>query len=413
MRSQRLPLAALTSLFFLWGFITCLNDILVPHLKAAFSLSYREAALIQFSFFAAYFVMSLPAGALVRRLGYQRGIVVGLLVAAVGCALFYPAAATRLYPLFLGALFVLASGITVLQVAANPYVAILGPPQSASIRLNLTQAFNSLGTFLAPYFGSLVILAVAARGADQLAAMAPGDVAAYMAAEASSVQVPYLGLAAVLVAIAIAFRVLRLPAVNEERDQASPRAADDSAWRHRHLVLGAVAIFLYVGAEVSIGSFLVNFMKLPEIAGFPEQVGGRYLPLYWGGAMVGRFLGSLLLTRVRPGHLLAAAAVVAAALSLGGMLLTGHPAMYALLSVGLLNSIMFPTIFTLAVAGLGRVTEQGSGILCMAIVGGAILPYATGAIADSAGIQRAFFIPAICYAYIAWYGVRGSRPTTA
>ena len=400
----------------MWGFLTCLNDILIPHLKAAFSLTYAEAALIQFCFFTAYFLVSLPAGTLVKKLGFQRGIVVGLIGAGIGCALFYPAAATRAYPLFLGALFMLAAGITVLQVSANPYVAILGPPETASARLTLTQALNSFGTFLAPYFGSFFILSVAAQGATDLAKLSPADAATYRAAEAASVQVPYLGLAAVLVAIAVVMARLKLPTVvpAEVPKSASSAGADKlGAWGYRHLVLGAVAIFVYVGGEVAIGSFLVNFFAQPDIASMPEKQAGLYLSYYWGGAMVGRFVGSYLLARIRPGLLLAFNAGVVTCLVLLTMLLTGHAAMWSILAVGLFNSIMFPTIFSLAVDGLGTHTEQGSGILCMAIVGGALIPLLQGALADAIGLQRAFIIPALCYLYIVYYGLKGSRHAAA
>lgn len=410
-RDYRLPLAVLTSLFFMWGFLTCLNDILIPHLKAAFSLNYLQVSLVQFCFFAAYFLVSLPSGKIVGRLGYQRSIVIGLLTAGLGCLLFYPAAGTRSYPVFLGALFVLASGITLLQVAANPYVAILGPARSASARLNLTQAFNSLGTTVAPLFGSILILAAAAKGEAELASMSPAELAAYRAAEASSVQVPYLGLAGVLVLIAVVMGILKLPAIKggDIESAAVGDAGRDSAWQYPHLVLGALGIFLYVGAEVSIGSFLVNFMKQPDIAGYPEAEGSRMLMFFWGGAMVGRFVGSAILARFPPGKLLAFNAFAASALALATTLLGGHAAMWAILAVGLFNSIMFPTIFTLGVRGLGRHTEEGSGILCMAIVGGAIVPLAMGWLADRIGLHHAFFLPAICYLYIAHYGLRGSR----
>jgi FHS family L-fucose permease-like MFS transporter len=412
------PLSILTSLFFMWGFLTCLNDILIPHLKASFSLSYVEVQLVQFCFFGAYFIVSLPAGSLVGKLGYQRGIVVGLLIAGVGCLLFYPAAATRLYPLFLGALFTLAVGITILQVSANPYVAILGPPETASARLTMTQAFNSLGTFLAPFFGAALILGMAQKGDAEVAKLSAPDAVAYRAAEASSVQLPYLGLAAVLVVIAIVIGSLKLPTIS------APEALKDgghagehakSAWSYRHLVLGAVAIFVYVGAEVSIGSFLVNFFGQEDIAGLSPQAAGRRVAYYWGGAMVGRFIGSALMVRIRPGVLLAVNAAVASGLVLLTMLLGGEAAMWSILAVGLFNSIMFPTIFSLGIDGLGPHTEQGSGILCMGIVGGALLPVLQGALADSIGIHKAFIVPALCYLYIIYYGLKGSQhaPLTA
>lgn len=409
------PLIALTSLFFMWGFITCLNDILIPHLKTLFSLNYTMVMLIQFTFFTAYFIISLPSGIIVEKIGYKRGIVVGLIVTGIGCLMFIPAAGLRSYPVFLAALFVLASGITLLQVAANPYVAILGKPETASSRLNLTQAFNSLGTTVAPQFGTLLILSVAVKSAAELAEMDPARLAAYKIAEAHSVQGPYLLLASILFIIAVIFSLLKLPAIqahscrSEEGDGKSMDEIYKSAWHYRHLVLGAIAIFVYVGGEVAIGSFLVNYMK--EINGLTEQVAGKYLSFYWGGAMVGRFIGSAVLQKIKPGKVLAFNAAVAALLVITTMLTRGSISMWTILSVGLFNSIMFPTIFTLAVADLGKHTSQGSGILCMAIVGGAIIPMIQGAVADSiGGIHYAFFIPLICYLYILFYGLKGYVP---
>ncbi len=408
-QSYMAPLSILTSLFFMWGFLTCLNDILIPHLKAAFALSYAQASLIQVCFFAAYLFVSLPAGAFVKRIGYQRGIVVGLLVAAVGCLLLYPAAAIRSYGLFLGALFTLAAGITVLQVSANPYVTILGRPETASARLTFTQAFNSFGTILAPLFGSYFILSGTGRSAADLAAGSAAD----RAAEVSSVQVPYVCLAATLAVMAVAMALFKLPKVDAPDD--GETGGGQSAWSHRHLLLGAVAIFVYVGGEVSIGSYLVNFMGLPEIAGMTAAQASQYLPLYWGGAMVGRFLGSALLARIRPGILLAINAGVVSSLVVLSMILGGPAAMWTLLVVGLFNSIMFPTIFSLALDGLGPATEQGSGILCMAIVGGAVVPFIHGNLADHIGLHMAFIAPALCYLYIVYYGLKGCQhaPQTA
>lgn len=414
---HRPALTALTSLFFMWGFLTCLNDILIPHLKAAFSLNYTQSMLVQFVFFAAYFLVSIPAGRLVKAVSYKRGIVLGLVGAGLGCVLFYPAASLRSYPLFLGAFFVLASGITVLQVAANPYVAILGPPQTASARLNLTQAFNSLGTTVAPLLGATLILSHAVKTPEALQSMSDAEVAAYRAAEASAVQLPYLGLAVVLFVIAAVMATLRLPEVNHD-DPASPithgaRAAHDSAWAYRHLVLGAVAIFLYVGAEVSIGSFLVNYLGESDIAGLSEATAGKYLTFYWGGAMVGRFLGAAVLRTIPAGRVLAFNGAIATILVVATVLTDGSVAMWTILGVGLFNSIMFPTIFTLALKGLGKHTSQGSGILCAAIVGGAIVPALQGVLADSVGIQLSFLLPAACYVFIAYYGSRGSEPAVA
>lgn len=392
-------LVVLTSLFFMWGFITSLNDILIPHLKAIFTLSYVQAMLIQFSFFGAYFVMSVPSGYLVEKLGYRRGIIIGLSTAGVACLGFYPAASLQSYPLFLAALFVLASGITLLQVAANPYVAILGPAQTAASRLNLTQAFNSLGTTIGPFLGSMFILAAA------VSAAAPVDTAK----EIQTVQTPYLILAGLLFAIAIVFSQFKLPVIKGM--DATTAVADDhnvpSVWKHSHLVLGAVAIFMYVGAEVAIGSFLVNFMAQPEVAGLQENVAGRYLSLYWGGAMVGRFIGAVVLRRVRPGVVLAFNAACAILLLIIAMSSAGKVAMWSVLGIGLFNSIMFPTIFTLGLARLGRHTGEGSGVLCMAIVGGAIVPVVQGYFADTIGLLPSFVVPAVCYAYIVFYGLKG------
>lgn len=470
-------LVVLTSLFFIWGFITCLNDILIPHLKAVFTLSYTQVMLIQFSFFTAYAVVSLPAGMLVEKIGYKLGIVIGLITAGIGCLLFYPAAGYQSYVMFLVALFILAAGITLLQVAANPYVAVLGKPETASARLNLTQAFNSLGTTIAPYFGSLIILSLAVKTVDELKTLTPDELSAYKLMEAAAVQSPYLWLAAALFVIAAFFAVIKLPKIEAADIGAEGDGGGNfdhvhhSAWGYRHLVLGAVAIFVYVGGEVSIGSFLVNYLGQPFIAGLPEVEAGKYVSLYWGGAMIGRFFGSLTLSDMndkkkknifsglifllavilalvvtkeyqnfsdvsfsnftktltfllfvvlnfiafnigsrKPGKTLAILAVSAAALVIVSMLTFGSVAMWTILAVGLFNSIMFPTIFTLAINGLGKHTGQGSGILCTAIVGGAILPVVQGFFADNIGIHHAFILPVLCYMYIAYYGLKGSVP---
>ncbi|MFA6053064.1 MAG: L-fucose:H+ symporter permease [Methylobacter sp.] len=404
-------LAILTSLFFIWGFITCLNDILIPHLKSVFTLNYTQAMLIQFCFFTAYFVVSVPSGYLVEKIDYKGGIIAGLAIAGIGCLLFYPAAGSHSYPLFLGAFFVLASGITLLQVAANPYVTILGKPETASSRLTMTQAFNSLGTTIAPYFGALFILSAAVKTADEIKLLNADELSAYQAAQAAAVQNPYLLLAAVLFFIAAVFALIKLPKIKAATAQILDVEDDvhDSAWGYKHLVLGAIGIFVYVGGEVSIGSFLINFLGEPSIAGLAEKDAGKYVSFYWGGAMVGRFIGAIAMQKVQPNKALTFNAVTAALLVLMTMLGSGHAAMWTILAVGLFNSIMFPTIFSLAVNGLGKHTGQGSGILCAAIVGGAILPVMQGAFADRIGIQQAFFIPVLCYCYIAYYGWRGYK----
>ncbi len=410
-------LTILTSLFFIWGFITCLNDILIPHLKSVFELTYTQAMLIQFCFFAAYFVVSVPSGYLVEKIDYKAGIIAGLSIAGIGCLLFYPAASQHSYPLFLAALFVLASGITLLQVAANPYVTILGGAETASSRLTMTQAFNSLGTTIAPYFGSLFILSAAVKTAEDIKLLDANQLSSYQTAQAAAVQNPYLFIAALLFFIAIIFALIKLPnikVIDQKPDQSVASSIDNqhySAWGYNHLVLGAIAIFLYVGGEVCIGSFLINFMGEPAIAGLAENEAGKYVSFYWGGAMVGRFIGAAVMQRIHPGKVLVFNALAATCLVLITINSSGSIAMWAILSVGLFNSIMFPTIFSLAISGLGSHTGQGSGILCAAIVGGAILPVIQGLFADQIGIQAAFFIPVLCYLYISYYGWKGCIPS--
>jgi FHS family L-fucose permease-like MFS transporter len=409
-------LTVLTSLFFMWGFLTCLNDILIPHLKAVFTLNYAEAMLIQFSFFAAYFIVSLPSGIIVEKIGYKKGIITGLITAGIGCLAFYPAAGMQSYPLFLIALFILAGGITLLQVAANPYVAILGKSETASSRLNLTQAFNSLGTTIAPYFGSLVILSVAVKSADDIKKMNLTELSAYQLIQATAVQVPYLWLAGALILIAVVFAIVKLPHIEASSIASSGGEGKnlelqyESAWHFRHLILGAVGIFVYVGAEVSIGSFLVNYISHKDVLGISTSEAAKFVSFYWGGAMVGRFIGSAVQRKIKPGPVLAFNAVFAILLVITSMISFGYLAMWSILLVGLFNSIMFPTIFTLAINGLGKHTGQGSGILCMAIVGGAIIPVAQGFIADSIGIHHAFILPVFCYLFIMYYGIKGYAP---
>lgn len=403
------PLTVLTSLFFIWGFITCLNDILIPHLKAVFTLNYFQAMLIQFCFFTAYFVVSVPSGLLVEKINYKGGIIAGLSLAGMGCLLFYPAAGLHSYPLFLTAFFVLAAGITLLQVAANPYVTVLGAAETASSRLTLTQAFNSLGTTLAPYFGALLILSTAVKSADDISGLNAEQLSAYQVTQAAAVQNPYLFLAAVLFGLAAVFALLKLPKINAESTKQQHEAEQGSAWQYPHLVLGALAIFLYVGGEVAIGSFMVSFLGQPEIAGLAEHDAGKYVSFYWGGAMVGRFIGAAVMRRLRPGSVLAFNALAAVLLVSAAVFGSGWLAMWSLLAVGLCNSIMFPTIFSLALAGLGQHTGQGSGILCAAIVGGAIVPLLQGLLADHIGIQPALGLPVLCYLYIAYYGWRCVR----
>jgi MFS transporter, FHS family, L-fucose permease len=405
-------LTILTILFFMWGFITCLNDILIPHLKSVFTLNYTQVMLVQFCFFAAYFIGSVPSGYFVERFNYQNGIITGLSIASIGCLLFYPAATLLSYTLFLAAFFVLASGITLLQVAANPYVTILGQPETASSRLTLTQAFNSLGTTLAPYFGGLFILTTI-KTTDELKSLNIEALIAYQTTQAKLVQVPYLWLAGILLLIAVIFALIKLPDITpseiKHSDRDHPENDYKNAWQYRHLMMGALGIFVYVGAEVAIGSFLVSYLGEPDIAGLSAQVASKYVSFYWGGAMLGRFLGASLMQHIPADKLLTFNALAATTLVLITMSWSGLIAMWSILAIGLFNSIMFPTIFSLALNGLGKHTGQGSGILCAAIVGGAVLPMVQGMFADHIGIHGAFFIPALCYCYIAYYGWRGCR----
>ena len=404
-------MAMVTTLFFAWGFLTCLNDILIPHLKGLFDLNYRQAMTVQLAFFSSYCAFAYPSAKIIDFLGYQRAMVIGLCTMGVGALLFVPAASVPSYPLFLTALIILAAGMTVLQTSANPYVAVLGPPRTASSRLNLTQAFNSLGTTVAPWFGStLIIGAVAAPVAVEVfRAFSPEQRHVYQVAQASAVKMPYIGLAIALFVLAVIIGLYKLPKIASAEAHGH---VEGSIWKYRHLVLGALAIFLYVGAEVSIGSFLTNYLNRPEIGNLTLKDAADMLKYYWGGAMVGRFIGFAVLQRIKPGFVLGFNSLVAALLVVVTMTTLGHTAMWSILLVGLFNSIMFPTIFTLGVAGLGPHTGDGSGLLIAAIIGGAAIPYLQGWFADmpSIGIHHAFFLPVLCYLYIAFYGFIGSKP---
>ncbi len=412
--NTRVALAVVTTIFFMWGFLTCLNDILIPHLKAVFELNYARAMLVQFTFFGAYFLMSLPAGRLVAHLGYKQGIVAGLVIAGIGALGFWPAAELRIYEAFLGALFVLATGITVLQVAANPYVALLGPEQTSSSRLTLAQALNSLGTAIAPIFGGLLILGNTVKSADQIAAMPAAEQLAYRAQEAQAVQGPYIGLGIALFLLAVFVFLFRLPALTETTEQADPvKHTLGEALRHRHVLFGVLGIFFYVGAEVAIGSFLVNYLSMPNIGGFTEQEATHYVAAYWTMAMIGRFAGSAIMVKFSPRKLLAIFAAMNVVLLATTMLTEGSTAVYSVVATGLFNSIMFPTIFALGIERLGPLTGKASSLLIMAIVGGAIIPYLQGVLADNIGVHHAFILPLLCYGYIIFYGLSGSRPSAS
>jgi FHS family L-fucose permease-like MFS transporter len=439
---MRFSLVSLISLFFLWGLLTSLNDILVPHLKAAFELQHWQAQLIQFFFFGAYFLMSWPAGWIIQKVGYKRGIVYGLLLMGVGCFVFYPASIVHIYGVFLLGLFILASGITILQVAANPYVAIIGPPETAASRLNLAQGFNSLGHTIAPLFGAWLIL----QNQEVV--------------DVKTVQGPYIFLALALVVIGLTFRYLELPKIEYEE----PERKGFSLWRYPHLYLGGAAIFCYVGAEIAIGSFLVEYFKAEPTIGLDNKTAGSHVAFYWGGAMVGRFLGAIALSgrktlqqravQMLPIPALAVAVVVTVvmlndlplsmaggfAILLGlnylaflfgkhtsqgllaffalccmallGVTMLGHGdiALWAVLGVGLFNSIMWSNIFTLAIRNLKQYTSLGSSILVMMIVGGAIIPLVQGLAADAGlGVKGSFLIPFLAYAYLVFYGLKGWR----
>ena len=385
--TQMFAFVAMTCLFFFWGFITSLNDILIPHLKAVFDLSYTKAVLVQSCFFGAYFVVSPLAGRIIAKVGFQQGIVIGLLTTASGAALFYPSEELHVYVMYLFSFFILASGITILQVAANPYVAALGADETSASRLNLAQAANSAGTALSPYIGAVLILGAAAT-------------------DTTTVQGPYLTMAVILFLAALVFRKINLPILLNVESQ--KETGEENLWKRRSLVLGALAIFLYVGGEVAIGSFLVSYFAETSIAGLDETAAGKMVAWYWFLAMVGRFVGAGLMMYIPATRYLAVNALIAIVMIIVSMNTSGSVAMWSILAVGFFNSIMFPTIFTLAVKGLGSMTSKGSGLVCQGIVGGALIPLIQGMAADSIGIQLSFIVPMMCYIYIGWYALRGA-----
>jgi len=417
-KSNKTALTIVTFVFFMFGFLTVMNDILIPHLKSIFHLNYAMTMLVQFMFFLAYLIMSIPSGKVVSLFGYKNTIIIGLVVSGIGGFLFYPAASFPSYPLFLFAFFVLATGLTMLQVAANPYVSLLGPAQTASSRLNLAQAFNSLGTMIAGPLGGMLILSAVVVSATKFASFSHAQKLAYRVEQAHAVQWPYLSFALILFLLAVTVYLFHLPEVaTEEKVEEKPLPYGEKkrkntyreALKHRHFVLGVVAIFLYVGAEVSIGSFMVNFISLPNIGHISQSMAAKYLSVYWGGAMVGRFAGSAILQKVNARRLLGIFATVAGLLVIVTMLTSGHFAMWAILSVGLFNSIQFPNIFTLGIEGMGELTGKASSLLIMAIVGGAVIPILQGVIADNIGVHHAYILPLLCYTYIVFYGFKGSK----
>lgn len=425
-KSYRSAFIFLTTLFFLWGFITVLVDSLIPRLKDVFEMSYAKTVLVQFAFFMAFFVFSLPAGFILSKIGYKKGIVLGLVTMAIGCLLFYPASEYRNFSVFLIGYFTLAGGITVLQVAANPYVALLGSEEGASSRLNLSQAFNSLGTTIAPVVGALFLLSDSVKTSEEIDSMNAVDKAEYFVAEAATVQTPFIMIALSIGILALIFGFIKLPKVMQE----SPKGGYFTLLKNKLMMLGALGIFVYVGAEVAIGSFLVNYFHdmnlgvvvaqnetMMSIANTiastfnktfsdsdPKSLLGIFVIFYWGGAMIGRFVGAYLTKIMSPGKVLSIFALLAVAMILVSISSTGLISMWSILAVGLFNSIMFPTIFTLSLEGLGDLKAQASGLLCMAIVGGAIIPFAFGGLIDGFGFKTAFILTIVCYSYILFYG---------
>ena len=418
----------LTTLFFLWGFITVLVDSLIPRLRELFTLSYFQAGMVQFAFFGAYFLLSVPASYILSKIGYKRGIILGLLTMAAGCLLFYPAASYRVFSIFMLAYFILAGGMTVLQVAANPFVAVLGSEEGASSRLNLSQAFNSLGTAIAPAVGALFILSDTIKTKAEIANLSETAQSAYFAAEAAAVQKPFLGLALFIVLIAGIFFFAKLPKLISEE----ATGTYSQAFKQTNLMLGVMGIFFYVGAEVAIGSYLVNYfldMNLVEVikqnglmksiaegilnSGLTENDGkaivGVFVTFYWSGAMVGRFIGAYLTKVMKPGKVLGIFAAMAMLLIFVSISTTGLVSMWSILAVGLFNSIMFPTIFTLAIDGLGELKAKASGLLCMAIVGGAIIPPLFGYFTDMTGFKTALIFVMLCYGYILFFGYKNTQ----
>ena len=395
-------------LFFIFGGITSLNDVIIPKLKELFTLNYTQAMLVQFCFFTAYLVIGIPGARLVKKIGYMRGAVAGLVTMMAGCLLFIPASQTATYALFLFALFVLASGVVIVQVVANPLISLLGKPETVHSRLTFAQAFNSVGTTVFPYFGAVLILgSLATVTADQLSGV---ELDAYRTAESQAIVHGYLGIAAALAVVAGVVWMFRNALKGEKHEESSGLAGLDLLKRKR-FGFGALCIFLYVGAEVAIGSLIVNYLMQDHVMGLEEQAAGKLIAYYWGGAMVGRFIGSAVLRVVSPGKVLAAVAIGAITLIAISTQTSGAVSGYSLLAVGLTNAIMFPTIFTLACEKLGPRAADGSGIINVAIFGGAVIPLLTGMIADATGsLALAFVLPAACYAVIAGFGWYARRP---
>lgn len=416
--SYRPALMLLASLFFMWGFITVINGTLLPHLRSVFELSYFETTLIESVWFIAYFVASVPSAFLIERVGYKKAIVIGLLVMAVGALGMVPAARIPSYEVTLIALFVIACGIALLQVAANPYVAVIGPPESSESRLTLVQAFNSMGTFFAPYFGGYLILSRTVGGTS----LEGTEITqAERLADAQATQLPYILVAVVLVIIAFVFWRANLPALGEatRRAHASERTTiplwkvwAHPIYKHRNLAFGIPAIFIYLIAEIGVANLFINFAILPEIAGITPAEAANYLVLMWGGMMVGRFAGAFIMRIFPANKVLAVYAAAAFIVMVGACTLEGWAALWCLILVGLCHSIMFPAIFAMGIKGLGPLTEEASGLLIMAIAGGALV-FVQGMLADAYGLQNSFWLTVACELYVLWYALWGSKPTNA
>jgi FHS family L-fucose permease-like MFS transporter len=413
-RRYTVAFVLVTSLFFLWALGVNLNDILIPHLKKTFRLTDFQSSLIQSAFFGGYFLAALPAGWLMERVGYKKGILLGLLTCAVGAFLFIPAASIRFYWFFLFALFVMACGQGVLEVAANPYVTILGPPESSERRLNLAQSFNAVGAVVTPIIGGAFILSGIEHSADQLAAMTPEQSIAYSALEASRVRGTYLAITALFLLIAVLLYFTRLPEIREGSEDTVPEREKAprkhwEIWRFKHLVKGVVAQFFYVGAQVGVTSFVIRFTQ-HLLPGTPERVAANFLKWHLMGFMVGRFAGSAMMKRIAPPRLLGFFAVCAFLCTWTAIAGSGAVSVWAVVLLGFFDSIMFPTIFALSVKNLGVYTKIGSALLVMSIIGGALVPALMGYISDTSSIQKAFVVPLICYAYVIYFALRGYKP---
>jgi MFS transporter, FHS family, L-fucose permease len=406
------PFILITSLFFLWAFGVNLNDILIPHLKKAFGLTDFQSSFIQVAFFGGYCLAAFPAGRVMERIGYKKGILAGLFLCAGGAALFLPASSSRAYGFFLFALFVMACGQSFLEVAANPYVTILGPAASAERRLNFAQSFNAVGAVISPILGRTFILTGVELAPAQIAAMSAAQLGAYRAAEASTVKGPYLMIAGIFVVVAVLIQLAHLPDVQEtavERGAAGTENSTESVLSHAHLVKGVVAQFFYVGAQVGVASFVIRYAQF-SVPGTAAKTAALYLLLHQVGFMAGRFVGSALMKKIAAARLLSLFAGASLVCVTVALLATGVIPVWAVVLIGFFHSIMFPTIFALSIKNLGPLTKRGSSLLVMAIVGGAFFPAIMGRISDAASIQKAFLVPLLCYVYIFYFGVRGYKP---